>query len=133
MATCSTMAMPKLGFPLQWSHRITQKNSPSLSSLKSRALHFSKGFFIPSRISGLSLLKHNAFSVVSSLVDNFSVDDAEASENATRCEIKTSTWKWRGYSIRYQHSGTSGPALVLVHGFGANRSTLLQFRFSSTI
>ncbi|KAG8369553.1 hypothetical protein BUALT_Bualt14G0025400 [Buddleja alternifolia] len=31
-----------------------------------------------------------------------------------------STWKWRDYSIRYQYAGTSGPALVLVHGFGAN-------------
>ncbi|XP_019090530.1 PREDICTED: pheophytinase, chloroplastic isoform X1 [Camelina sativa] len=30
------------------------------------------------------------------------------------------TWKWKGYSIRYQCAGTSGPALVLVHGFGAN-------------
>ena len=32
-----------------------------------------------------------------------------------------STWKWRGYNIRYQYAGTSGPALVLIHGFGANR------------
>lgn len=30
------------------------------------------------------------------------------------------TWNWKGYSIRYQCAGTSGPALVLVHGFGAN-------------
>ncbi|MBA0786860.1 hypothetical protein Gotri_027759, partial [Gossypium trilobum] len=30
------------------------------------------------------------------------------------------TWNWKGYSIRYQCSGSSGPALVLVHGFGAN-------------
>ncbi|TKY47850.1 hypothetical protein E2542_SST29911 [Spatholobus suberectus] len=26
-----------------------------------------------------------------------------------------SVWNWRGYSIRYQHSGNNGPALVLVH------------------
>ncbi|KAK7283633.1 hypothetical protein RIF29_13276 [Crotalaria pallida] len=31
------------------------------------------------------------------------------------------TWNWRGYSIRYQYSGNNhGPALVLIHGFGAN-------------
>ncbi|KAI3470093.1 hypothetical protein Pfo_026756 [Paulownia fortunei] len=118
--TCSTMAMSKLDFPTPWSHRITHQNSPPLLSLKRRVLHFSKGLSIPRRISGLSLSNHNAFSVLSSLVDNFSLDDAEASENAAQHEIKTSTWKWRGYSIRYQYSGASGPALVLVHGFGAN-------------
>ncbi|KAK4404109.1 hypothetical protein Sango_0779500 [Sesamum angolense] len=51
---------------------------------------------------------------------NLSDDGAEASESPPRHEIVTSTWKWRGYSIRYQYSGTSGPALVLIHGFGAN-------------
>ncbi|KAJ4972402.1 hypothetical protein NE237_005501 [Protea cynaroides] len=35
-------------------------------------------------------------------------------------EVMSSTWNWRGYPIRYQYSGNSGPALVLVHGFGAN-------------
>ncbi|KAJ4882438.1 alpha/beta-Hydrolases superfamily protein [Raphanus sativus] len=35
-------------------------------------------------------------------------------------EVRTLTWNWKGYSIRYQCAGTSGPALVLVHGFGAN-------------
>lgn len=29
-------------------------------------------------------------------------------------------WKWRGYSIRYQCCGETGPPLVLIHGFGAN-------------
>ncbi|KAG8080012.1 hypothetical protein GUJ93_ZPchr0007g4213 [Zizania palustris] len=35
-------------------------------------------------------------------------------------QVRTSTWNWKGYNIRYQHAGTSGPALVLIHGFGAN-------------
>ncbi|XP_027915743.1 pheophytinase, chloroplastic [Vigna unguiculata] len=35
-------------------------------------------------------------------------------------EVQTRVWNWRGYSIRYQHSGNNGPALLLVHGFGAN-------------
>jgi len=34
-------------------------------------------------------------------------------------------WNWKGYNIRYQYSGNNGPALVLVHGFGANRSVYL--------
>ncbi|KAK6146284.1 hypothetical protein DH2020_020153 [Rehmannia glutinosa] len=118
--TCSTVAMSKLDFPAPWSLRITHRNSPSFLSSKSRTLHFFKGFFIPRRTSALRFSRHNAFSVLSSTVNNFSVDDAEASENSVLLETKTSTWKWRGYSIRYQYSGNSGPALVLVHGFGAN-------------
>ncbi|XP_068477130.1 uncharacterized protein [Phaseolus vulgaris] len=35
-------------------------------------------------------------------------------------EVQTRVWNWRGYSIRYQRSGNNGPALLLVHGFGAN-------------
>jgi len=30
------------------------------------------------------------------------------------------TWFWRGFPIAYQHQGDSGPAVVLVHGFGAS-------------
>ncbi|BCL36559.1 alpha/beta fold hydrolase [Nostoc sp. MS1] len=32
------------------------------------------------------------------------------------------TWIWRGFPICYQTQGTSGPAVVLVHGFGASWS-----------
>jgi len=30
------------------------------------------------------------------------------------------TWIWQGFSICYQTQGTTGPAVVLVHGFGAS-------------
>ncbi|KAK4420102.1 putative aminoacrylate hydrolase RutD [Sesamum alatum] len=114
------MPISKIDFPVPLSQRITHKNSSSSLSLKSRTFCFSNRFLIPRRVSGLSISKQSAFSVFSSLVDNFSVDGAEASECPPRHEIIASTWKWRGYSIRYQYSGTRGPALVLVHGFGAN-------------
>ena len=29
-------------------------------------------------------------------------------------------WEWEGHTIRYTRSGESGPAMVLVHGFGGN-------------
>ncbi|WP_286186644.1 alpha/beta fold hydrolase [Geitlerinema sp. P-1104] len=29
-------------------------------------------------------------------------------------------WNWRGFRICYRHQGQSGPAMVLVHGFGAS-------------
>ncbi|MBD2250413.1 alpha/beta fold hydrolase [Nostoc parmelioides] len=32
----------------------------------------------------------------------------------------TKTWIWRGFSICYQTQGTTGPSVVLVHGFGAS-------------
>ncbi len=30
------------------------------------------------------------------------------------------TWMWRGFPICYQTQGTHGPAIVLIHGFGAS-------------
>lgn len=30
------------------------------------------------------------------------------------------TWQWRGYNIGYQSHGEKGPAVVFIHGFGAN-------------
>ncbi|MFP4007411.1 MAG: alpha/beta fold hydrolase [Spirulinaceae cyanobacterium] len=30
------------------------------------------------------------------------------------------TWQWRGYKIAYQRCGEMGPAVVMVHGFGAS-------------
>ena len=29
-------------------------------------------------------------------------------------------WKWNGYSIRYTYSGTTGPPVLCIHGFGGN-------------
>jgi pimeloyl-ACP methyl ester carboxylesterase len=32
----------------------------------------------------------------------------------------TQYWQWQGLSIRYQAAGNQGPAVVLIHGFGAS-------------
>ncbi|MEQ9234243.1 alpha/beta fold hydrolase [Coleofasciculus sp. E2-BRE-01] len=37
-----------------------------------------------------------------------------------RPERDTHTWTWRGFPIAYQVHGNSGPAVVMVHGFGAS-------------
>src|SRR5919199_406493 len=34
--------------------------------------------------------------------------------------VTTQTWLWQGFPICYQTGGTTGPAVVLVHGFGAS-------------
>ena len=40
--------------------------------------------------------------------------------SVTAMDIEGSkTWYWRGFPIRYQESGDKGPAVILVHGFGA--------------
>ena len=44
--------------------------------------------------------------------------DMLTSEDAI--QPKTVVWQWQGFSIRYQVAGTQGPAVVLVHGFGAS-------------
>ncbi|XHR84065.1 MAG: alpha/beta fold hydrolase [Gloeotrichia echinulata GP01] len=38
----------------------------------------------------------------------------------TTAFTSTKTWIWQGFPISYQSQGTSGPAVVLVHGFGAS-------------
>ncbi|MUG97811.1 alpha/beta fold hydrolase [Scytonema sp. UIC 10036] len=42
------------------------------------------------------------------------------SSASTSALTSTKTWLWQGFPICYQTQGTSGPAVVLVHGFGAS-------------
>jgi pimeloyl-ACP methyl ester carboxylesterase len=39
---------------------------------------------------------------------------------STQTFTSTHTWIWQGFPICYQMQGNSGPAVVLVHGFGAS-------------
>lgn len=41
---------------------------------------------------------------------------------STAAFTSTKTWIWQGFSICYQTQGTTGPAVILVHGFGASWS-----------
>jgi pimeloyl-ACP methyl ester carboxylesterase len=38
----------------------------------------------------------------------------------TNAFISTKTWTWQGFPISYQTQGNAGPAVILVHGFGAS-------------
>ena len=52
-----------------------------------------------------------------------SASDARASDSSTttrRYGVEERYWTWEGHRIRYTTSGASGPAMVLVHGFGGN-------------
>ncbi|CAM9602744.1 unnamed protein product [Ascophyllum nodosum] len=56
-------------------------------------------------------------------VSTMSAVETEAtSTDVPDCRVETRTWIWKGYDIRYKVAGegTDGPAMVLIHGFGAN-------------
>eukprot|EP00257_Ricinus_communis_P008911 XP_002527082.2 uncharacterized protein LOC8271555 [Ricinus communis] len=89
-------------------------------------VHKVHGFAISLGIPKLSSFKSNGFFVNSFSSDNsfdnnqVGVKNSSSDDTAKEPHVQSSTWNWKGYSIRYQYSGNSGPALVLVHGFGAN-------------
>ncbi|KAM5582283.1 hypothetical protein ABKV19_002606 [Rosa sericea] len=112
MATTSApaLSLSKLDFPF-----LSSQRNMRIAPL---ALTFSKGnlhqFQMPGRISKFIGAKSNGFVLFSSLNGHIEAN------NAPEVQVQSSFWNWKGYSIRYQHAGNSGPALVLVHGFGAN-------------
>ncbi|KAM0998673.1 hypothetical protein EV1_005588 [Malus domestica] len=113
MASTSSpaLSLSKLDFPLFSSQR------------KMQNLHQVK---IPRRLSKFSGAKSNGFVLFSSLNGQTgetsppSVEATTSVNNVSDVQVQSSIWNWRSYSIRYQHAGNSGPALVLIHGFGAN-------------
>lgn len=109
--SCPTILLPfsKVDFPIQ---RAT-KFAPSINIGKTHLQKLS--------ISRFSRFRPNG-SVVFSRLNDYSVDDSsrDTLKNSPELGVQSCTWNWRGYSIRYQFAGNSGPALVLVHGFGAN-------------
>jgi pimeloyl-ACP methyl ester carboxylesterase len=42
------------------------------------------------------------------------------SPSLTNLDSSSKTWNWRGFPITYQNQGEKGPAVILVHGFGAS-------------
>lgn len=115
MAGTSYLTFTLSKFP----QRFTKKNT-SLNPCG--RTHFAKQFRNSQRFSILSVSKSNWSRANSSLRNSAYVDSAKEVTPA-QVEVKTCMWNWKGYSIRYQYAGSSGPALVLIHGFGANRST----------
>ncbi|GAV71875.1 Abhydrolase_6 domain-containing protein [Cephalotus follicularis] len=112
---------------------ITKLYLPALSSdraykTNTSRIHFNKGNLQKLRISHhdnkLSLPMPTGFALNSLSIDysiRAQVEDNRPSSNSPEGPvIQSSMWNWRGYSIRYQCSGDRGPALLLVHGFGAN-------------
>ncbi|PON98058.1 Alpha/beta hydrolase fold [Trema orientale] len=85
------------------------------------SLSLSKITSLPRKIYGFSGIKSDGCVVFSRLNDPVAEKSlASSTNNGSELQVHTRTWNWRGYSIRYQYSGTIGPALVLIHGFGAN-------------
>ncbi|XVE78749.1 hypothetical protein DITRI_Ditri14bG0003300 [Diplodiscus trichospermus] len=101
-----TLPLSKLEFPLPFPSCSAARTKISTSPLHS--------------ISNLSRFRPNGFVLCSISSDPSTAGDQVQNKGKPEPQLQTCTWSWRGYSIRYQHSGSCGPALVLVHGFGAN-------------
>ncbi|KAG2300094.1 hypothetical protein Bca52824_036566 [Brassica carinata] len=101
---------------LLFDKRVLVKNTSIISFTETHFLRQS----IPTSIVRSRTPRRSGSVSYSSVTDKAStLEDGSVGE--TVCpEVRTLTWNWKGYSIRYQCAGTSGPALVLVHGFGAN-------------
>ncbi|KAH7861848.1 hypothetical protein Vadar_031699 [Vaccinium darrowii] len=112
----STFPLSKLEITVLKPHIIRKKlRTSTLSGLSIRSSKF-----LPSHKAARFLPSGSHYTTRCRLDNNIGVIEDPAKDKTPQLEVKTSTWNWRGYSIRYQYSGSSGPALVLVHGFGAN-------------
>ncbi|XP_044479310.1 uncharacterized hydrolase YugF [Mangifera indica] len=117
--------LPNLNFILHSLHtRNTNLIASSSSHFDHTSLHkLTVSHTTSSRSCRFSGFKPNGF-VACSLNNESSVDalgeDKSFPNTSSNDQVKSCMWNWRGFSIRYQCSGSSGPALVLVHGFGAN-------------
>ncbi|KAH8512374.1 hypothetical protein H0E87_005853 [Populus deltoides] len=110
-STTTTVSSPVLRPPSFTNKIHFHSNSSSVSHSISKIPGLqSNGFFVHSSSSD--------YSVNNSQID---VENSSSSnDGANETPVQSSIWSWKGYSIRYQYAGNRGPALVLVHGFGAN-------------
>ncbi|XP_058223263.1 uncharacterized protein LOC131332970 isoform X2 [Rhododendron vialii] len=118
----STLPLSKLEFPSSLNpRRITRKK---LTTSTPFGFGLSNSSLSRDTTTGLSLSTGHYYAIRCCLDNTNSnigvIEDPTKDSSPPQVQVKTSTWNWRGYSIRYQYAGSSGPALVLVHGFGAN-------------
>ncbi|XP_050219792.1 pheophytinase, chloroplastic-like [Mercurialis annua] len=105
-------------------------STPTLSSLINPSIHWSHNsrktrILIPTQPHTFAACSKLSTPVsvcsFSTHSNHFAVNSYSSADISSELpQVQSSTWNWKGYSIRYQHSGNNGPALVLVHGFGAN-------------
>ncbi|XP_052186442.1 pheophytinase, chloroplastic [Diospyros lotus] len=110
-SSSSSFTFTKVDLPVRYLQRIRKNLLPPSLSRKSLLSYRTPTVSLPH-------VYRPATTTVSRLDDHVINDPTK--QNTPQLEVCSSTWNWRGFSIRYQHSGNSGPALVLVHGFGAN-------------
>ncbi|KAL5765280.1 hypothetical protein ACOSQ2_017874 [Xanthoceras sorbifolium] len=130
MASTSTsstlLPLSRLNFPLLSFKRRTNNNNNITLQATPIHFHLHNKLAISHPSLRLSRFRPDGSAVSSLSVDQydpFQDHNKSLSSDQTTQEqpqVQSSMWNWRGYSIRYQHSGSSGPALILVHGFGAN-------------
>ncbi|KAF3444399.1 hypothetical protein FNV43_RR14091 [Rhamnella rubrinervis] len=123
MASPKSLTFPfsNLNFPFSSSQRTNFVPSPlTFSDTHLHKITFPRKIF---ELSGFKSGGSVAFSRLNNQIEEKNL--INTNETFSNCEgsepqVHTRLWNWRGYSIRYQYCGNSGPALILIHGFGAN-------------
>lgn len=52
--------------------------------------------------------------------ETFKSNEEKSIEEPAQDLVENLIWKWKTFNIRYQIAGSTGPAVVLTHGFGAS-------------
>ncbi|XP_057956457.1 pheophytinase, chloroplastic [Malania oleifera] len=123
--TTPLLPLSNIDFSVSYSRGGRWKTAPPIPFLSTRRpeLKVSHRFSIPTRFEPNGRVvrsRSNDYSVGDSCEEQSLSDDKPTSAENPEPQVQSRLWNWRGYSVRYQYSGSSGPALVLVHGFGAN-------------
>ncbi|KAF5725524.1 pheophytinase chloroplastic [Tripterygium wilfordii] len=118
-----SLSLPNMNLPRVFSQKPMNLMVKTSVSLRKNLFHepqISFGISLFYRFKGTRFVLQSRTSDFSTNDNQIEVKKDLSDLTVKETEVKSSMWSWRGYSIRYQYSGNSGPALVLIHGFGAN-------------
>ncbi|XP_057849899.2 uncharacterized protein LOC131060609 isoform X1 [Cryptomeria japonica] len=97
----------------------------SLGTISSRRVYHEAIKYERERNAGwLSPLGYSVFTIAAAVEDSISSEwyrllAFKSQQQGVNKGLSIRTWRWRGHLVQYAAAGKEGPALTLVHGFGA--------------
>ncbi|KAH9320519.1 hypothetical protein KI387_015158, partial [Taxus chinensis] len=97
----------------------------SLGTISRRRVYYEALKYERERNAGwLSPLGYSAFTIAAAVEDSIASEwywllAQKSQQQGINKGLSIRTWKWRGHLVQYTTAGKEGPAVVLVHGFGA--------------